>query len=159
MTKMTCEIHKEDSQDYVLSSLPLSDLQNVWFADFNSKLTPMKTPNPLLISNGVYYKSGQLHVFAIFSINVQMWKQAELVTTVVTGQSLTDICLKLYLHSEQVPNCCTSRWLLTPFSRTHFKVRALSPLKEKCFIFFNVYKTLLGLGLALINFKGSWKKN
>lgn len=143
----------------MLPSLPLSDLQNVWFANFKSKSIIMKTPNPLLISNDIQYKSGQLHVFAIFSNNVQTWKPAEVVTNVVTGASLIDICLKLYLHSEQVPTCCTSRWLLTPFSRTHFKVRALSPLEGKCFIFFNVHKSLLGLGLALINFKGSWKKH
>lgn len=115
----------------MLSYLPLSDLQNAWFADSKSKLTIMKMPNPLPISSGIQYKSGQLHVFVIFSNNVQMWKQAEIAMNVVTGPSHIDTCLKLYLHSEQVPACCTSRWLLTPFSRTHFKVRALSPLEGK----------------------------
>lgn len=73
----------------------------------------------------------------------------------VTGPSSIDICLKLYLPPEQVPTCCSSRWSL---SRTHFKVRALSPLK-RVFHLLNVSKSLFVLVLALTNSEGSWKKD
>lgn len=87
----------------------------------------------ITVSNGIQYKSGQLCVFAVFSNNVQVRKQAETVTKVVTGLSLIGICLKFYHPSEQVPACCTSRWLLPLFSKTHLKLKLCNLSKESVF--------------------------
>jgi len=109
----------------------------VSFAGFLSKLIIMKMPTLSPISSGIQHRSGQLHALDILSSNVQMWKQAEIVTDVATEASLPDICLKLCLCLGWVPTCCTSRWLLTLFSKTCFKVTALSLLERKvvsCFL-------------------------
>lgn len=158
MTKVTSEIRRFTERCAVISS-PTWPSKTLWFAGL-SKLIIMKMPSPQLVSRGIQHKFDQLHILAIFPNNFQMWKRIEIATNVVTGPPHIDICLRLCLHSGWVPTRCTSRWLLTPFSSTCFKVRALSLLEGKIVSsFFNVHKSLLGLSLALINFKGSWKKH
>lgn len=126
---MTSEIRRFTERCAVIPSSTWPS-KTLWFAGL-SKLIIMKMPSPQLVSRGIQHKFVQVHILAIVSNNFQMWKQTEIATNVVPGLPHIDTCLKLCVHSGWVPTRCTSRWLLTPFSNTRFKVRALSLLEGK----------------------------